>query len=173
MWMRRPQPSVVNSSWNWQLCCCYTVFLRERHRFSLNPIAQKITHWICYILVWIYILRGKKQGPIITLAITAHHTPTSTLCKGTSWGNIWFSASRYSESSFNPWDKTKLYHKATSLMSISPIYHHLKVHKFSFASQSVSKSLSTTVRWGKCKMAQMHAFAVHVRPEILYVTCAI
>jgi hypothetical protein len=52
MWMRRPQSSVVNSSWNWQLYCCCTVFLRERSRFSLNSTAQKMAHWICYILVW-------------------------------------------------------------------------------------------------------------------------
>jgi len=36
-----------------------------------------------------------KMGSLILYTLTAHYKPNFTLCNGTFWNNIWFSAAQY------------------------------------------------------------------------------
>jgi hypothetical protein len=53
---------------------------------------QKWCHNVYNILVLVYGLMKFKIGPIILLALIAHHTPIIMSCNGTSWIDMGFSA---------------------------------------------------------------------------------
>lgn len=98
-------------------------------------VFEKLSHNVCNILVFTYC--HKIMEPVITIAITAHWTPTITSCNGSSWLNVRFSQDQY----LLFWESTPplRWHQTSSpnrtcFQSLSPAYNPWRYQFTKFSS---------------------------------------
>lgn len=117
-------------------------------------------------------LWSHKIGPVIVVALIAHHTPNLTACKGTFWTNMESSADSYLfyENSATDWDETKFHDKTRWVGLIAPmcILWRYNFAKFSFCFKtSITEFLNCScmtriqIQWFDCILCCWHRH-IHV-----------